>query len=186
METTLAKKLWTEEELLSLPDNGNKYELINGELSMVPTGIEHEDIGATLLAALKRHVSEHKLGVVCGSSTGYWMKSGNLRSPDVSFISKARLKGHKRPPKGFFRGSPDLAVEILSPSDTVENLHGKIVEYFENDTTLAWIINPEEQVVMVYHSPRPDKILAGNDTLQGEEVLRGFTFPVAELFADIS
>ncbi len=185
METTVIKKIWTEKELMSLPDDGKKYELINGEITMVPAGFEHEIIGARLLIALGKFVFEHNLGVVCGSSMGYWMKSGNLRSPDVSFISKVRLKGRKRPPKGFFKGSPELAVEILSPTDTVENLHGKIVEYFENNTILAWIINPEEQVAMVYHSPRPDKILAGNDMLQGEGVIQGFSFPVAELFADI-
>jgi Uma2 family endonuclease len=88
METTVVKKTWTEKELMALPNNGNKYELINGELIMGPTGIEHEDIGARLLAALERFVLEHKLGIMCGSNAGYWMKSGNLRSPDVSFISK--------------------------------------------------------------------------------------------------
>lgn len=100
MEATI-KKNWTEKEIISLPNNGNKYELVNGELVMGPTGIEHEDIGATLLTALKRFTLEHKLGIVCGSSAGYWMKSGNLRSPDVSFIRGDRLKGLKRPPKGF-------------------------------------------------------------------------------------
>lgn len=185
METTVVKKTWTEKELMALPNNGNKYELINGELIMGPTGIEHEDIGARLLAALERFVLEHKLGIMCGSSAGYRMKSGNLRSPDVSFISKKRLQGFKRPPKGFFKGSPDLAVEILSPSDTVENLHEKIVEYFENDTKLVWVINPEEQVILVYHSPRPDKLLAGSDILNGEDIFTGFTLPVSELFVEL-
>lgn len=185
METTVTKKTWTEKELMALPSNGNKYELINGELIMVPTGIEHEDIGARLLVALGKFVFEYNLGVVCGSSAGYWMKSGNLRSPDVSFISKKRLQGFKRPPKGFFKGSPDLAVEILSPSDTIETLHEKIVEYFENDTKLAWVINPEEQVILVYHSPRPDKLLRSNDTLNGEDIFTGFTLPVSELFVEL-
>ena len=185
METIVVKKTWTEKELMDLPNNGNKYELINGELIMGPTGIEHEDIGARLLAALERFVLEHKLGIMCGSSAGYLMKSGNLRSPDVSFISKKRLQGFKRPPKGFFKGSPDLAVEILSPSDTIENLHEKIVEYFGNDTKLVWVINPEEQVILVYHSQRPDKLLSGNDILNGEDIFTGFTLPVSELFVEL-
>lgn len=113
------------------------------------------------------------------------MKSGNLRSPDVSFIRKERLQGCKRPPKGFFKGSPDIAIEILSPTDTIESLHGKIVEYFENDTNLAWVVNSEEQTVLVYRSPQPRKLLTKNDLLDGEEVLKGFTFPIAELFAEI-
>lgn len=185
MDTTITKKTWTEQELMSLPKEGYKYELIQGELIMGPAGIEHEEIGANLLTALRRFVSERKLGIVCGSSAGYWMKSGNLRSPDVSFIRKERLQGYKRPPKGFFQGSPDIAIEILSPTDTVEGLHGKIVEYFENDTKLAWVVNPEEQTVLIYHSPQPSKLLTKNDLLDGEEILKGFTFPIAELFAEI-
>lgn len=185
METTVAKKTWTEKELMSLPENGYKHELINGELVMVPAGMEHENIVIKLSAALERFVSERKLGAIFGSNAGYRMKSDNLRSPDVSFISKKRLQGFKRPPKGFFKGSPDLAVEILSPSDTMENLHEKIVEYFENDTKLVWVINPEEQVILVYHSPRPDKLLAGNDILNGEDIFTGFTLPVSELFVEL-
>ena len=88
METTVAKKIWTEKELMSLPENGYKHELINGELVMVQVGMEHENIVIKFSAALERFVSGHKLGAVFGSNAGYWMKSGNLRSPDVSFISK--------------------------------------------------------------------------------------------------
>ncbi|MEP9412453.1 MAG: Uma2 family endonuclease [Candidatus Brocadia sp.] len=185
MNTIATKKIWTEKELMSLPKEGYKCELIQGKLVMGPAGIEHEEIGANLLTALRSFVSERKLGIVCGSSAGYWMKSGNLRSPDVSFIRKERLQGYKRPPKGFFKGSPDIAIEILSPTDTVESLHGKIVEYFENDTKLAWVVNPEEQTVLIYHSPQPSKLLTKNDLLDGEEILKGFTFPIAELFAEI-
>ena len=185
METTVTKKTWTEKELLSLPKNGHKHELIHGELIMVPAGMEHENIVIKLSAVLEKFVSEHKLGSVFGSNAGYWMKSGNLRSPDVSFISKKRLQGFKRPPKGFFKGSPDFATEILSPSDTMENLHEKIVEYFENDTKLLWVINPEEQFVLVYHSPRHEKLLRGSDILNGEDIFTGFTFPVSELFVEL-
>jgi len=185
MQTETGKKVWTEKELMALPDDGNKYELVNGDLVMTPTGIEHEDIGARLTSALTRFVIEHKVGVVCGSSAGYWMKGGNLRSPDVSFIAKERLAGLKRPPKTFFGGAPDLAVEILSPEDTVERLHEKIVEYFENGTQLVWVVNPEEQTVLVYHTPQPDKLLRTGDELDGENVIPGFSMPVGELFAEL-
>src|SRR5207247_5360218 len=92
----------------------------------------------------------HKLGIVCGSSAGYWMKSGNLRSPDVSFIAKERLQGLRHAPKKFFQGAPDLVVKILSPSDAVDELHEKIVEYFESGARLNWVLNPEEETVLVY------------------------------------
>ena len=86
-----------------------------------------------------------KLGVICDSSTAFTLKTGN--KPDISFIAKERLQGVKRLPKGYFQGSPDLAVEILSPSNTVEEIHDKIVEYFESGTRLVWVIHPDEQYV---------------------------------------
>lgn len=179
METT---KNWTEKMIMSIPKNGYKYELINGEYIMVPAGFEHEVIIVRISAVLAKFVYENKLGFVCGSDLGCWMKSENLRCPDVSFISKGRLPKSVRLPKGFFKGSPDLAVEVLSPSDTIEGVHGKIVEYFGNDTKLAWIVNPEEQTVTVYRSPCPHKLLTNKDTLDGEDILDGFSVPVAALF----
>ena len=95
-----------------------------------------------------------------------------------------RLKGLKRPPRGFFQGSPDLAVEILSPSNTVEEIHTKIVEYFENDTRLVWVIHPDEKYVLVYHEPEPERLLRPQDTLEGDAIVPGFSMPVAELFEE--
>ncbi|MBI5307888.1 MAG: Uma2 family endonuclease [Planctomycetes bacterium] len=173
---------WTEKMIMSIPKDGHKHELVNGEFTMVPAGFEHEIITANIIFILKKFISEHKLGAVCGSDLGCWMKSENLRCPDVSFISKDRLKKTGRPPKGFFKGSPDLAVEVLSPSDTVEGVHGKIVEYFENDTKLVWVVNPEEQTVTVYRSLYPYKLLTNKDVLDGDRVLEGFSVPVSALF----
>jgi Uma2 family endonuclease len=183
--STVVEKVWTEEELMALPDDGRKYELVNGEIVTSNAGIEHEFIGIRLSNPLWDFVREHRLGIVCGSSAGYWMKSGNLRLPDVSFIAKERLQGLRYAPKKFFQGAPDLVVEILSPSDTVESLHEKIVEYFESGTRLLWVLNPEEQTVLVYHSPQPDRLLRPGDFLDGETIIPGFSMPVGELFAEL-
>ncbi len=185
MSTTLHTRIWTDEELLALPADGNKYEVLKGVLTMRPCGIEHEYIGVRLILALGDFVKNHKLGVVVGSSAGFWMANRDFLSPNVSFIAKERLKGHKRAPKKFFDGAPDLAVEVLSPNDTVENLHEKIVDYFANGFRLVWVINPEEQVVLVYHSPQPDQLLREGDVISGENVIPGFTFPISELFAEL-
>jgi len=135
------------------------------------------------VSALYSFVVSRKLGVVLDSSTAFTMKTGNKRSPDVSFLSKDRLQGLKKLPKGFGQGAPDLAVEILSPSNTTAEIHGKIVEYLENGTKLIWVINPEEEYVLVYKSkPSPDRLLSSVDILSGEEVLPDFSFPVADLF----
>ncbi len=113
------------------------------------------------------------------------MKSGNKRSPDVSFVSKERLQGMKRLPKGFFQGSPDLAVEIISSSNTFEEIHAKIVEYFESGSRLVWVIHLDEQWVMVYRSPQPDRLLKLSDNLEGEEFISGFSLAVSELFPEL-
>lgn len=190
METVVQNKVWTDDELLALPDDGHKYEVMKGELVVSPAGIQHEEIGARLIATLVNFVRQRKLGIVCGSSAGYWMQPEgsqprNFLSPDVSFIAKERLGGAKQAPKKFFDGAPDLVVEILSPSDTVERLHDKIVDYFENGARLLWVVNPEEQFVLVYHSPQPDQLLRSGDVLSGEQVIPGFTLAVSELFAEL-
>jgi Uma2 family endonuclease len=185
VETVTPNKVWTEEELMSLPDDGQKYELVEGELEMTRAGMEPGNIGLFLGGRLEIFVREAKLGLVCDSSTGFWMKSGNSRAPGVSFIAKERLQGVKRPSKKFFHGAPDLAVEILSPSDSVIKISQKIAEYFANGTRLAWVVNPEDETVLVYHSPPPDRILKAGDALDGEQIVPGFSLPVAELFAEL-
>ncbi|WP_088890828.1 Uma2 family endonuclease [Leptolyngbya ohadii] len=186
MTLSTEKKVWTDEELMSLSKDGHRYELVDGELiDAGSSGMEHGVISSLLSGLLAIHVRQHKLGIVCDSSTAFTLRSGNnKRSPDVSFVAKERLKGLKRPPRGFFQGSPDLAVEILSPSNTVEEVHDKIVEYFENDTRLVWVIHPDEKYVLVYHSPEPEGFLRPQDSLDGEAIVPGFLMPVSDLFEE--
>ncbi len=179
------KKVWTDEELMALPKDGHRYELVNQELvDMGNSGMEHGYVACILVSLLTTFVQQHKLGAVCDSSTAFTLKNGNKRSPDVSFVARDRLKGLKRPPRGFFQGSPDLAVEILSPRNTVEEIHEKIVEYFENDTRLVWVIHPDEKYVLVYHGTEPDRFLRSQDLLDGEAIVPEFSMAVAELFEE--
>ena len=179
------KRQWTDAEFMALPNDGHHYELVNGELiDMGNSGMEHGELGAFLAGMLSIHCRQQRLGVVCDSSTAFTLSNGDKRSPDISFVDKKRLQGLTRLPKGYFQGSPDLAVEILSPNNTVEEIHPKIVEYFENDTRLVWGIHPDEKYVLVYHSPQPDQLLRLTDTLDGEEIVPGFSMPLSELFQD--
>src|SRR5436853_7827637 len=92
VESKPAPKLWTEEEIRNLPDNGYLYEVVDGELCMSPkNNPEHGDICAEILMRMRLHAKQHKLGRVWDSSTGFWMINNNLRAPDVSFVSAARL-----------------------------------------------------------------------------------------------
>jgi Uma2 family endonuclease len=179
------KKVWTDEEFMALPKDGHRYELVNEALvDMGNSGMEHGYVACILVAVLTTFVQQNKLGAVCDSSTAFTLKTGNKRSPDVSFVARERLKGLKRPPRGFFQGSPDLVVKILSPNNTVEEIHEKIVEYFNNGTRLIWVIHPDEKYVLVYHSPEPDRLLRPQDQLEGEDVVPEFSMPVADLFEE--
>ncbi len=176
-------KVWTDEEFMALADDGNRYEIIDGELvNLGNSGMEHGNIGIFLGGLIEIFVRQHNLGVTCDSSTAFKMKGGNKRSPDISFVSKERLIGLKRLPKGFFDGAPDLVVEIISPGNTFDEIHTKIEEYFESGTRLLWVIHPDERYVLVYHSAQPDRLLRGDDILDGEDVILNFKVPVNELF----
>jgi len=186
MTVATEPKIWTDEAFMALPDEGGRYELVNGEVVNIGnSGMEHGYIGMFLGGAIEIYVRSRKLGVTCDSSTAFTMKSGNRRSPDVSFVARDRLKGLKRLPKGYFRGAPDLAVEVISPSNTFEEIHNKLVEYFENGCRLAWVVHPDEQWVLVYRQPHPDRLVKVSDRLEGEDVIPDFSLPVADLFAEL-
>lgn len=187
-ELKTEKKVWTDEEFMALPQDGHRYEIVNGELvDMGNSGALHGYICSLLLAALASYVLPKKLGVILDSSTAFKMKNGNRRSPDISFFAKERLQGMTELPSGFLDGAPDLAVEVLSPGNTVEEIHDKLVDYFENGTRLAWVIHPSEHFVLVYRSAQePDRLLKSVDSLDGEDVISGFVLPVTDLFQKLS
>ncbi len=177
---------WTDAAFMALPDDGGRYELVDGELKIMGnSGMEQGNIAGFLCGMIELWARQSKLGITCDSSTAFTMASGNRRSADVSFVSRGRLTGLKRPLQGYFQGSPDLVVEVLSPSNTFEEIHTKLVEYFDNGTQLAWVINPAERSVLIYRSPEPAHLCTFNDALIGEEILPGFELAVAELFPEL-
>ncbi len=183
----IAKKVWTEEELQALPDDGYLHEVVNGELVMSPKNSPyHGDICADLLMALRSFAKANQLGAVWDSSTGFWMFNRNCRAPDVSFTTKARLQsmGFKRSTQRFFPGAPDLAVEVLSPNTTRAEIDERLRDFFASGTQLAWIINPEAACVEVCHSPTQRKLLGAGAVLDGEHLLPGFRYPIADLFKE--
>jgi Uma2 family endonuclease len=179
------KKVWTEAELQALPEDGYLHEVVNGELVMSPkNNWQHGDICAELLMMMRAHAKANKLGAVFDSSPGFWMENRNCRAPDISFVSKERLRGLKRKEPRFFPGAPDLAVEILSPSNTRREVDEGLRDFFSSGTRLAWIIDPERELVEICRSPTQRRLLAPQGTLDGEDVLPGFRFELAELFKE--
>lgn len=182
----IAVKNWTDEELMALPKDGYKRELLQGNIIMSPAGSEHGRISFLIAAAIDRHACQHRLGIVFDSSTGFRLTPDDLLSPDTAFVTRARFAGLQRMPRGYFPGAPDLVVEVLSPSDSLDRIHEKMVVYFSHGCRLAWVINPAERNALVYRGPDADRLLRPADALDGEDVLPGFRLPLAELFAELS
>jgi Uma2 family endonuclease len=177
-------RVWTEEELQALPDDGYIYEIAHGELVMSPKNdFEHENLCAELLVAMRTYANARRLGVVLGSNAGFWMRNRDCRAPDVSFIPKERLRSLGFTPftRKFFPGAPDLAVEVLSPSNTRAELDERLRDFFSSGTQIAWIIDPESERFEVCHSPTQRRLLGTGAELDGEHLLPGFRYPIADL-----
>lgn len=182
-----AKKVWTEAELESLPEDGYIHEVVDGELVMSPkNNWFHGRICTRLIFAIEAFNRLHRLGAVLDSSTGFWMFNRNCRAPDISFVPKSRLAtlGFKPNERRFFPGAPDLAVEILSPNNTRREMDARLKDFFGSGTQIAWVIDPEEECVEVCHAPTSRKLIGSGGVLDGEHLLPGFTYPIADLFKE--
>jgi Uma2 family endonuclease len=178
----------TEEDLLRLPQDGQKYELVDGEIRVSPAGARHGAVAVRLTIRLGAFVLERKLGHVFESSTGFrWpgRKAGpdNLRSPDLSFVAAGRF-ADERAPEGFVEFAPDLAVEVLSPSDRRRDVLEKVGEYLDAGTRLVWVLDPAERSAAVYRRRLTDvRSVVGDDSvLEGEDVVPDFTCRLRDLF----
>jgi Uma2 family endonuclease len=179
------KKVWTEAELQALPEDGFIHELVDGEIVMSPKNDSfHGDICTRLIAALLAFAESKRLGAIWDSSTGFRMNNLNVRAPDISFISRARLKaqGFKRSTRRFFPGAPDLAVEVLSLNNTQKEIDERLKDFFSSGTLLAWIIDPKDKRVEICHSFTERRWVGNDGFLDGEDLLPGFHYPIVELF----
>jgi Uma2 family endonuclease len=175
-------KPMTEEELMAVPKDGRKFELVDGEAKEVPTGWEHEVIGARLLGRLGSVANA--LGYLTGSSAGFRMKGGNVRAPDVGFVLAERAPSGAEAKK-FFDGAPDLAVEVVSPTEDREDAFRKIGEYFESGARQVWIVQPRSRTVTVYHSMDRVRTFEADEELEGGDLLPGFRCAVSDLFVTL-
>jgi len=179
-ETTTAKRKMTEEEFMRLPDDGRKYELVDGEAKEVPAGVKHDAIVAHIIVLLAPFVKN--LGFLAASSAGFRMVTGNIRSPDVSFVLRERLPEGK-PPKGFMDGAPDLAIEVISPNEDWVDMGRKLGEYFMSGAKQVWLIDPDAVTVTVYKSLTDVQVFHADDEIAGGDLLTEFRCKVANLVA---
>ncbi len=173
----------TLEEYAQLPDDDLYIdEVSRGLLVREPRpGHEHGRVQWRLGIMLGLFVREHGLGDVVAES-GFILERDplTLRGPDVSFVARSRY-GDTRP-KGWAEFPPDLAVEILSPSDRRARMSEKIAQYFAAGTRLVWLIDPKKRIAKVHVSPTDVRVLGEDEELDGGDVVPGFRVRLADLF----
>ncbi len=161
-----------------------RLELTEGKLIiMSPASVKHGSHAMRFGFVIMQHVEAHDLGVVTAAETGYILGridgKDTVRAPDVGFIAKARIPASGLPDKGFFPGAPDLAVEIVSPNDDLDDLARQIAQYLQAGARMVIAAHPTKQQLRV-HTSDGVSILGIDDTLGGS-VLPGFTCPVRKL-----
>jgi len=182
---TLDRRLLTADDLLNLPDDGYRYELLDGELiRMAPTGGEHNDVGGNIYWALSGFVRSRGLGRVLVGDTGVILRRhpDRVRAPDVCFIARERLPDG-RVPEGYLEIVPDLIVEVISPGDRPAEVAAKIAEWLAAGARLVWAVYPRTKEVIAHRGPGDRRVYRAGDILDAEPVLPDFTYPVAALFA---
>jgi Uma2 family endonuclease len=174
----------TEADLLRLVERDKRLcELLDGTLVEKPMGYWESFIAMRLGRHLANYAEPLGLGGVSGPDGTLRMKSGRVRLPDVSFIAAARMPTTPEPIPSL---APDLAVEVLSESNTAEEIEQKLHEYFQSGTRLAWIVDPVPRSVAIHHDAgKPTRVITETDMLDGEQVIPGFKLAVAELFAGV-
>lgn len=155
------------------------YEYVKGALiPMAPPTLEHGGISMNLSFLLSLHIRENQLGRLYPADTDFKL-GDRVVKPDIAYLSTARLPENERQASPV---APDLAVEVLSPTDIQYRVLEKAFAYLNAGTRLVWIIEPVGQTVTVYRSKTDIKTLTYEDTLTGEDVVEGFSCQVAEIF----
>jgi Uma2 family endonuclease len=168
-------------ETFQLIDPEKQLEWINGHAEVKEmAGARHSRIGMRLGSRMNIYVEEHNLGAVYGPDATFTIGE-RQRLPDISFVSAARIPP-EGDPVGIWTIAPDLAVEIISPNDLIEEVEAKIHEYFAAGVQQVWLVSPQFQTVTIYDAPTIATILQAGDELTSPALLPGFRCPVAALF----
>jgi Uma2 family endonuclease len=176
-------RLVTAKELERMPSENAHVELVNGQIAQTPLhGWQHGLVLGNIIGVLGQFLQQNKIGTAY-VVTGFILSHNPdpVRAPDAAFVSAERAAQQKRR-EGFFDGAPDLAVEVVSPEDTVEEVDSKVLDYLQAGTRLVWIVHPRTQTITAYRSLDKVRVLTANDTLDGDDVLPGFAVAVKEIF----
>jgi Uma2 family endonuclease len=180
----LTGKRMTAEELLRLPDDGMRHELIYGELTtMSPAGPRHGRVAMRFGTRLDSFVEREQLGAVYAADTGFWLARDPdlVRAPDVAFVRQERLATEDE--RGYFPGPPDLAVEVVLPNDRPGEIAEKVAMWLAYGTRMVIVVYPRTRTARIHRPGEPPRDLSETDTIAGADVVPGWTLPLRELFA---
>ncbi len=161
------------------------HELIRGELyPIMPAGTRHGIITNRLAAHITFFIMENDLGEVAAAETGFKLKNQSMVGTDIGFIGKEKLAKFGVP-DSFFPVAPDLAVEVISKSNTSEEISTKVEDYLSSGSKLVWVVYPKRKVVVVYRQNNTVSFLHENENLDGEDVLPNFSLPLEKIFGKL-
>ncbi len=176
--------LVTAEQLLAMPDDGCRRELVAGELrTMPPHGWLHGEVELNLAGLLKDYVEEHRLGKALTGDPGFLLDRDpdTVLAPDLAFIRHEHIPSELSD-EGFWPGHPDLAVEVVARGRSAKAFHEKAAAWLEAGVAMVWVVHPARRTVTVYRSDAEPETLSEADHLDGQDLLPGFRCPVADLF----
>ena len=182
---TIEVKQITAEELLDMPDDSSRHELVRGELrKMAPAGNAHGYVAMNVGVSLGVHVKANNLGRVYAAETGFKLASNpdTVLAPDAAFVRQERLDKAGET-SGYWPGAPDLVVEVVSPNDRHSDVVEKALAWLEAGCRMVLVADPERRTVTVYRSLLEIRILTGCDAIDGAGVVPGWKLPLAEIFA---
>ena len=177
-------QLMTAEELLDMPDDRFRYELVRGELvRMAPTKNYHGEIAAYVTGSLVPHVRRNSLGKVYTAEAGFTLASdpAHVRVPDIGFVQLQNIERIGRP-DSLWPEPPDLAIEVISPSDRYSDVEEKVFDYLEAGTQMVIVLESCTRTAKVYRSRTDVTVLTEAGMLDGADVVPGWSMPVSEIF----
>ncbi|MCK6577931.1 MAG: Uma2 family endonuclease [Anaerolineae bacterium] len=180
----VAERLYTAEEFWALSaelDHSRLYELVEGVIVEMPRpGLLHGAVVSIIISVLRAFIVPRQLGLVTTES-GFILHNDPdvVRGPDVAFVAADRIPAPL--PEGWLPFAPDLAVEVVSPNDSAEDIQQKIEEYLRAGTRAIWVFYPKARAINVHRGSAAVR-LSENDTLDGGDILPGFTSPIRDFF----
>ena len=181
--TTQTRKI-TVAEFWAMPeDPGHRYELVDGELVDMDGAPRHGRVTLSMGRLMDDHVANAGLPFDVGVNTGFQMNPNTLRFPDVHVTSWERMAEYDEAAGGWRHFAPDVAIEVVSPSNTPSELARKTEEYFANGTQAVWIADPGPRTVAIRRPGQPERVFGSDDMLYGDPEIPGFACAVADIFA---